>query len=673
MEETALKKRRNYWFKFGIDGLLAAAAFALVHLMKRGDLYIDTFYWQFLPLYFICWLVSGFLSAKFKTRWKKRRQRNTATRLVRIKPYFISVLFFAGLLSLFLYGSKWAPLSRIMVFGSLAIYFLLEILLLTGVFFGKARRKEDLPRQEFSSLFFLIEFLVIVTGSISLQFYREGTIKLTDTHTILVGFFFFLWIFIGLLVHKFQIRRDRNYLRVTWPFAKSMFLTFCVVSFLIFLSRWMPFSRFVFGWLAAFAFFEILTVTVYYFYTKPAETDASELHLVQDPLPEKQMILEVIEKEKTESREYQIPNKDYQSRFIREKLKNRYLKRYPRLFKFIDHVIDLSTIDILDAEVLDSGNPYNVQVLEDNSLEFLLNLHQLNTFGKIDRYLIEVNRKLKDNGIFISRFDPSEYRRLYFRKRYPWFLANIVFYFDFTWRQVFPRTPGLRQVYFAATRGRNRVLSTAEGFGRLYFCGFEIVSLEEVDDSLYFIVKKARDPYLWFKYFYTFTRVPSYGFLFTQKRIGKDRKPVHIYKLQTMYPYSEFIHQFMLELYKLDTSGKIRKDFRITPWGRAFRRLWIDELPMLINWLKGDLKLVGVRPLSETFFYTYPEDLQKERTKYKPGLIPPYYVDLPKNMAEVLESERRYLERYKKAPLKTDFFYFWKALKNILFKGAKSG
>jgi hypothetical protein len=46
---------------------------------------------------------------------------------------------------------------------------------------------------------------------------------------------------------------------------------------------------------------------------------------------------------------------------------------------------------------------------------------------------------------------------------------------------------------------------------------------------------------------------------------------------------------------------------------------------------------------------------------------------MPKNMDEVYDSERRYLEKYQKAPVRTDIVYFFKAFKNIVFKGAKSG
>ncbi len=126
-----------------------------------------------------------------------------------------------------------------------------------------------------------------------------------------------------------------------------------------------------------------------------------------------------------------------------------------------------------------------------------------------------------------------------------------------------------------------------------------------------------------------------------------ERLLIYIYKVRTMHPYSEYIHKYALEKFELDECGKIKNDFRITSWGKVFRKLWIDEIPELVNWLKRDIKLVGVRPLSQSFFDTYPDDLKKERIKYKPGLVPPYYADMPNSMDEVWESERNYLEKYK--------------------------
>ena len=93
---------------------------------------------------------------------------------------------------------------------------------------------------------------------------------------------------------------------------------------------------------------------------------------------------------------------------------------------------------------------------------------------------------------------------------------------------------------------------------------------------------------------------------------------------------------------------------------------------MLINLVKGDLKLVGVRPLSVEKFKTYPVEIQDLRTKFKPGLVPPFYADMPNNFKELVESEANYLNQYSENPILTDLKYFYKAFVNILFKGARS-
>ncbi|MFU8861415.1 MAG: sugar transferase, partial [Cyclonatronaceae bacterium] len=123
----------------------------------------------------------------------------------------------------------------------------------------------------------------------------------------------------------------------------------------------------------------------------------------------------------------------------------------------------------------------------------------------------------------------------------------------------------------------------------------------------------------------------------------------------------------------LKEGGKLDNDYRITSWGRLMRKLWIDELPMFLNLLKGEMKLVGVRPLSQHYFHLYPEDVQRLRISTRPGLVPPFYADLPKTFEEIVESERRYLFAYKEHPVRTDISYFFKAARNILIKKARSG
>ena len=139
-----------------------------------------------------------------------------------------------------------------------------------------------------------------------------------------------------------------------------------------------------------------------------------------------------------------------------------------------------------------------------------------------------------------------------------------------------------------------------------------------------------------------------------------------------MHPYSEYLQNYMLENYGSKNGDKINYDFRVSKTGSFFRKFWVDELPMLINLIKGDLKLVGVRPLSISKFKTYPKSAQEIRTKVKPGLVPPFYADLPESFEELVRSEINYTKSYLKQPILTDLKYFCKAMYNIFVVGARS-
>ena len=65
--------------------------------------------------------------------------------------------------------------------------------------------------------------------------------------------------------------------------------------------------------------------------------------------------------------------------------------------------------------------------------------------------------------------------------------------------------------------------------------------------------------------------------------------------------------------------------------------------------------------------------MQEKRVKFKPGLLPPFYADMPQTLEEIQKSEMNYLEACEtKGVFKTDFKYFIMILKNILVKNARS-
>jgi exopolysaccharide biosynthesis polyprenyl glycosylphosphotransferase len=109
--------------------------------------------------------------------------------------------------------------------------------------------------------------------------------------------------------------------------------------------------------------------------------------------------------------------------------------------------------------------------------------------------------------------------------------------------------------------------------------------------------------------------------LFLQERVGLNKRRFRIYKFRTMVPNAD---KLLKDLEKHnEVSGpvfKIKNDPRITPLGRFLRRTSIDELPQLLNVLKGDMSLVGPRPLPVRDYEGFNEDWQRRRFSVRPGI-----------------------------------------------------
>jgi exopolysaccharide biosynthesis polyprenyl glycosylphosphotransferase len=134
--------------------------------------------------------------------------------------------------------------------------------------------------------------------------------------------------------------------------------------------------------------------------------------------------------------------------------------------------------------------------------------------------------------------------------------------------------------------------------------------------------------------------------LFRQRRVGKEGKPFTVLKLRTMVVDAEQRLGELVDLEKLDEPAfKIPDDPRVTRTGRILRRSSLDELPQLVNVLRGDMSLVGPRPEEEAVVALY-DERQRIRLAVKPGLTGPMQVygrgDL--TFEERLAMERDYLD-----------------------------
>lgn len=108
---------------------------------------------------------------------------------------------------------------------------------------------------------------------------------------------------------------------------------------------------------------------------------------------------------------------------------------------------------------------------------------------------------------------------------------------------------------------------------------------------------------------------------FVQKRMGLNKRKFSLFKFRTMVPDAEAKLAAIEHLNEV--SGpvfKIKDDPRITPVGKFLRKTSIDELPQLINVLKGEMSLVGPRPLPVRDYQGFDKDWQRRRFSVRPGI-----------------------------------------------------
>lgn len=107
---------------------------------------------------------------------------------------------------------------------------------------------------------------------------------------------------------------------------------------------------------------------------------------------------------------------------------------------------------------------------------------------------------------------------------------------------------------------------------------------------------------------------------FTQPRAGKDMKPFKMYKFRSMYVNAdEKLKELLKDNEQTGHAFKIKNDPRITKVGKFIRKTSIDELPQLINIIKGDMSIVGPRPILP-FQMEECNDYEKQRLIVQPGL-----------------------------------------------------
>jgi exopolysaccharide biosynthesis polyprenyl glycosylphosphotransferase len=135
---------------------------------------------------------------------------------------------------------------------------------------------------------------------------------------------------------------------------------------------------------------------------------------------------------------------------------------------------------------------------------------------------------------------------------------------------------------------------------------------------------------------------------FRQIRVGRHGKPFAIYKFRTMRDDAEDLLAELRALNEHDGAlFKVRQDPRITRVGRFLRRYSLDELPQLINVLRGEMSLVGPRPPLPNEVAEYPADMLR-RLVVRPGMTGLWQVSGRADLAweEAMRLDLRYVENW---------------------------
>ncbi len=141
--------------------------------------------------------------------------------------------------------------------------------------------------------------------------------------------------------------------------------------------------------------------------------------------------------------------------------------------------------------------------------------------------------------------------------------------------------------------------------------------------------------------------------LFRQFRVGKNGRDFLIYKFRTMYDGAE-------------ASGKLftlERDERITGCGKILRKFKLDELPQLFNVLKGDMSLVGPRPMLPGYLAKYPAKFRKVILSVPPGITDyasVFYINENKMLNSMPDPEKVYLKEVLQTKLSYALYYISK-------------
>jgi len=421
--------RVSSWRFIIINFAIVNLAYFGMHYYKRGTFALEPdHYFKLLFLFYGIWLFISLVMGKFKPLSYPSFKES-----VLLIAKSNSIILYILALTVVLMGLF--AFSRIQIFGTCFLLFLLELIAYTGYYhcYGKKQlpTPEDTTNDEFRSKIFsisflLYDFLFLGTAFFLLNYYKRGHLNISTEYQDLLFVIYGIWIVCSVITQKFERKNHRNYYHAIAPFVKSYLISIGITAVTVFAFRLFFYSRLhIFGTFTLFLTLELIAYYIYFIsgVEKKNGGDVETIDEVHQSLEQEYLQFEV-DMIHTLKQEGIIP--------VLNKLKDKFLNKFPPVFNFIHQNIDLKMIDEKETAVLSTHTMYNVESLDDHTSSLFINLHHVNDIRYLNRYFLEVHKKIYNGGYFVGCGETLATRKKRFYQKYSRTIGQILYPFHFT-------------------------------------------------------------------------------------------------------------------------------------------------------------------------------------------------------------------------------------------------
>ncbi len=339
-------------------------------------------------------------------------------------------------------------------------------------------------------LFILIDLILVFVSFLFFAWIKPATVRVVlPTYWIPFMYFSLIWLLTSIFIGKYNIDEARTGRDVYVPITISNFTILALITIVVYAFKYVFYSRLmVFGTIGLASILEVSLALTYYAFKSAVKIDeAHDIRLDgQMVVPREVTDFKVKIDEELLRVDNKLDEKDFNS--IRQLIID---ETSERVFEFVNRSVDLYNPHNL---LISTTTSFNILKQPSDLYHNLVNLKRINDMRRINKFFESVNSKLPYGGIFIDKAETYVLRKKRILKKYPPIINYFVYMADWVWKRLFPKLPITKRIYFFFSHGRNRVISKAETFGRLYSCGFEIVQEELIGNFLYFCARKIGEP-----------------------------------------------------------------------------------------------------------------------------------------------------------------------------------